>query len=230
MSFVTQESVFGYSKPKYTDDTFDEEKYESEEEEDYDESLWEDVDFAQDEYESFIEEKEIKRRPKVIKPAAKINSPLKSPKVVPPPPPSWWDKVVDVDDNVRLINGVLNYSAILPIPAPKPKQLKKKRVPKPPQPPQPTRYQPTRLIPSRLCLSVVKKTRCFHKDKCRFAHDINDLKECHYGSKCNKVKTTSNAGEYLNVNTASICPFKHSNETQVSYVKRVPQQTSPRKP
>lgn len=87
--------------------------------------------------------------------------------------------------------------------------------------------------PTRFCLSIIKKTKCFHKAQCRFAHDYADLKECNFGEKCKKIKVVTrnpdSTVEMVNKNEAG-CNFKHANESKNSYLKRVPQQhTSPRK-
>jgi hypothetical protein len=90
--------------------------------------------------------------------------------------------------------------------------------------------------PTRFCLSIIKHAKCFHKDKCRFAHEYSDLKECNFGDRCKKitvVKTNPDGTlELKNKNTVNggICSFKHAKESKNSYLNRVPQQhTSPKR-
>lgn len=87
--------------------------------------------------------------------------------------------------------------------------------------------------PTRFCLSIIKKSKCFHGAQCRFAHDYADLKECNFGVKCKKIVVTkTNADgtvELANKNEIG-CNFKHGKESKNSYLKRVPQQhTSPKR-
>lgn len=147
--------------------------------------------------------------------------------------PTWWDKQKTIDEKDRVIGGVLNYGALLPPPAPKPVVVK--------QPPKPKKVvvKPAEMMkkseeqqPTRLCLSVVKKTKCFHGKKCRFAHDYSNLKQCNFGEKCKKivvVKTNPDGTIELKNKDGANCNFKHEKESFKSYLNRVPQQhTSPK--
>lgn len=178
------------------------------------------------------EEEEESKSTKIVKPCVKINSPQKSssPKT-PPKSPSWWDKSKTIEKTNRLVNGVLNYAALLPPPQPKPKVKKQSVVPV-------SKVQkqsvPEVKKPTRFCLSIIKKTKCFHGSNCRFAHSYSELKECNFGEKCKKitvVKTNQDGTQELsNKNPAVICMFKHAKESKRSFLKRIPQQhTSPKK-
>jgi hypothetical protein len=85
--------------------------------------------------------------------------------------------------------------------------------------------------PTRFCLSVIKKSKCFHGVKCRFAHKYSELKECNFGENCKKIiliKTNSDGTLELNNKSEKCCNFKHTKESLNSYLKRIPQQhTSP---
>lgn len=178
-----------------------------------------------------------------------------------PPSPTWWDKNEIIDDSKRMINGVLNYAALLPPPSPKiepppppvqqPKNKTKKNKKNRPnltktdekkikydngtkQSQTQQQVQTSEVQkPTRFCLSVVKKTKCFHGTRCRFAHNYNDLKECNFGDRCKKilfVKTNPDGTIELANKNEVVCNFKHNKESQSSYLKRVPQQhTSPKK-
>jgi hypothetical protein len=228
-------------------------------EEDFDDGDYQPFDLEQEEkeHQSQISPK----LTKPIKPVAWINSPSKSeekspnksPKQV---SPTWWDKNETVDQSKRIVNGVLNYAALLPPPTPKKinekiisnhlkNKLKKNAKNKDNGSKQPDEKkfkngskQPNNdkteiQKPTRFCLSVIKKTKCFHGTRCRFAHDYSDLKECNFGDKCKKivfVKTNPDGTIELSNKNEVTCNFKHTKESKNSYLKRVPQQhTSPKK-
>ena len=185
-----------------------------------------------------------------------------SAKTSPEKVPTWWDKSETIEDSKRIVNGVLSYAALLPPPTPKPKVAQAQPKPKPknkkkngPKQPvenktekvveknhkQPSKSKPTSTTekstevqkPTRFCLSVIKKSKCFHGAQCRFAHDYSDLKECNFGDKCKKVvvvKTNPDGTVELKNKNEVTCNFKHAKESKASYLKRVPQQhTSPKK-
>lgn len=214
-----------------------------------------------DDYEPFdpeAEEREYElsriKQDRVLKPYAWMTSPTKTPKASPTKLPTWWEKTQTVEENARIINGVLNYGALLPPPSIK-KTNKKKNKKNPnsirahPQQakthPQQAKTQQARVPhasvtqqptanlqkPTRFCMSFVKNMKCFHGSNCRFAHQYSDLKECNFGDKCKKVEVvkTTASGVVLKNRAENICIFKHANETKASYLARVPQQTSPRK-
>jgi len=221
--------------------------------------------FGEEDYEPFDPEEEehksciLPKNRRVIKPLAGINSPTKSINESPSPKksPTWWDITNKIDESNRLINGVLNYGALLPSSPPAPpapvvqpskktkknknkndghqpskhNEKKKKNGEKQPsnvkkQEKVKETKEPSLDKPTRFCLSVIKKVKCFHTN-CRFAHSYNDLKECNFGERCNKismVKTNPDGTlEFINKNNG-ICNFKHSKESKNSYLKRVPQQ------
>jgi hypothetical protein len=140
-----------------------------------------------------------------------------------------------------MVNGVLNYAALLPPPTrkievqPKPKKFKKNKERKKEMVKNlasPKLVVPEVQKPTRFCLSIIKKSKCFHGAQCRFAHDYSDLKECNFGVKCKKiivVKTNADGTfELANKNEIG-CNFKHGKESKNSYLKRVPQHTSPKR-
>ena len=206
-----------------------------------------------DDYEPFdpeAEEREYElsriKQDRVLKPYAWMTSPTKTPKASPTKPPTWWEKTQTVEEKARIINGVLNYGALLPKKKNKknpnsirdhPQQAKNPQQAKthPQQAkthPQQATQQPTaNQKPTRFCMSFVKNMKCFHGSNCRFAHQYSDLKECNFGDKCKKVEVvkTTASGVVLKNRAENICIFKHANETKTSYLARVPQQTSPRK-
>lgn len=250
-----------YKRDNYTNHYDSDSDYEDEEEfyDNY-EPYEEDFDYTNgDDYQPFDPEKEeeeyrssiTKKRVPKIKPFSWMNSPTKSTETSPTlaKPKTWWDKTNTVDETNRLVNGVLNYAALLPPPQkkevvevkqqPKPKKQKKSK-PAQPQPKvvpsEKVKQQPqdgAQSKPTRFCLSVLKKAKCFHGKQCRFAHDYSDLKECNFGEKCKKIKVVKvnpdGTLEIENKNDAG-CNFKHAKESKNSYLKRVPQQhTSPKK-
>jgi hypothetical protein len=192
----------------------------------------------------------------------KLNSPTKSAEKSPTKTqsPTWWDKNKTIAESERMINGVLNYAALLPPPTPKievvekppskktkknkknsgngaPKEtIKKENTVEKKNHKKQQLATPTILEvqkPTRFCLSVIKKSKCFHGAQCRFAHDYSDLKECNFGEKCKKitvVKTNPDGTLELSNKNEVGCNFKHAKESKASYLKRVPQQhTSPKK-
>ena len=87
-----------------------------------------------DDYEPFdpeAEEREYElsriKQDRVLKPYAWMTSPTKTPKASPTKPPTWWDKTQTVEENARIINGVLNYGALLPPPSIKKTNKKKNK-------------------------------------------------------------------------------------------------------
>jgi hypothetical protein len=216
------------------------------------EDLHHEDDFDNGEYQPFNPEEEEKdylsslnNKPrKVVKPFAWMNSPVKSveksPKGEKSPSPSWWD--IKKNPSFDRINGALNYASLLPPPTTKLIVDGKKKKQKKGVKPTPTNgVKPTSTSistdeqqkPTRLCLSVIKKSKCFHGAKCRFAHKYSELKECNFGNNCKKivlVKTNSDGTLELNNKSEKCCNFKHAKESLNSYLKRIPQQnTSPNK-
>ena len=273
MSRGGEDSIVGFNKKVVNYTSYDSEDDYSEEEDFYNHYEPYEEEFDNGDYQPFNaedEEKEYKARvsppsiKKVIKPIF-LNSPTKSAEKSPTKSPTWWDKNKTIEESKRMINGVLNYAALLPPPTPKPvvvpqpvKKSKKNKkgkdattkqpiekkvknndstLPSKPAPKIPYFKDPNATPevqkPTRFCLSIIKKSKCFHRSQCRFAHDYADLKECNFGEKCKKVKVVArnpdSTIEMVNKNEVG-CNFKHANESKNSYLKRVPQQhTSPRK-
>jgi len=263
-----EDSIVGYNKKvDYTISEYDSDEDYDDEDHFYDNYEPYEEEFDNGEYQVFDpveEEREHQayispRSIKIKRPCMKINSPTKSdeksPSKSPSKSPTWWDKNITVKDIDRIVNGVLNYGALLPpptmskivVPSKKSKKSKKSKQDsktngqtKPSQQnpktnddykkPQTTTEVPK---PTRFCLSVIKKTKCFHGTQCRFAHDYGDLKECNFGEKCKKiivVKANPDGTLELKNKSEVTCSFKHAKESQASYLKRVPQQhTSPKK-
>lgn len=277
MSMLREDSIVGYNKRVVNYTTSDAVKqlsfeqvnnYDSDQEDEddfYDHYEPYEEDFDDGDYQPFDPEEEEKEHQaqispkltKTVKPLVWINSPNKSEEKSPDksPSPTWWDKNETIDESKRLVNGVLNYAALLPAPTPKkqtelppifpPKnksrknkkhkdsgnvQTEEKKFKK-----QLTTTDKVVEIqkPTRFCLSVIKKSKCFHGTRCRFAHDYADLKECNFGDKCKKIvliKTNSDGTIELSNRNEVTCNFKHAKESKNSYLKRVPQQhTSPKK-
>lgn len=194
-------------------------------------------DFDDGEYQPFISEEISFRKveKKNVKPAN-----LSPEKVIESPPKisTWWDDTKKIDDENRLKDGVLNYSALLPPPRPKPvvekpKQKKQKKIPKSEQKKSPKQIEKPKIVegatqPTRLCVSFMKKTKCFHGEKCRYAHSLSDLKECFFNKRCLKVKyvKTNPDGTFeIENRNGEKCNFKHSNETLTSFLGRIPHNT-----
>lgn len=82
------------------------------------------------------------------------------------------------------------------------------------------------LTRTALCLSVIKKCKCPHGDKCRFAHSVHELtdKECRFGKACGYVKIQTN-GQYLNVsfghNKNKKCSCMHPGEHKRGFCVRM---------
>lgn len=274
-----EDSIVGYTNKRvvnYTDDYGSDDDYENDDDfYDHYEPYEEDFDDDDGDYQPFIPEEE-EHKPyvspsliKIVRPCINLNSPTKSAensaKTSPVKAPTWWDKNQTIEDSKRIVNGVLNYAALLPPPTPKPKvekvvefqpKLKSKNKKKngskqpsenkvekvaeknpkqhPKSKPTPTTEKSTEVQkPTRFCLSVIKKSKCFHGAQCRFAHDYSDLKECNFGDKCKKVvvvKTNPDGTVELKNKNEVTCNFKHAKESKASYLKRIPQQhTSPKK-
>lgn len=263
---VEEDSIVGFSKrvAYYTQDEYDSEGEENDDDF-YEQFDPEEDDFDNGDYQPFNEDNfpVLTRKQVVIRP---INlSPTKSAEKSPSKSPSWWDKSATIEQSKRVIDGVLNYAALLPPSAPKPvvhppKKTKKgpknqdktrtehvkgpkshdKKGPKNNGPQVHEEFEKKTIVknsevqkPTRLCLSIVRKTKCFHGAKCRFAHDYSNLKECNFGEKCKKIirMKTNPDGTIELANRGEVpCTFKHANESKNSYLNRIPKQhSSPRK-
>lgn len=241
-----EDSIVGYNKNFTNYIMYDEDDSDYTDEEDFYDQYEPYEEEIFDDYQPFIPDDEEEKKSssiRILKPCKLLNSPTKTNVAKSPiKSPSWWEKKIVNDSSNRIINGVLNYSALLPPSTPKskvavsqPKKIKNKTCGK-------TNPQPKKVTitgesdiqkPTRLCLSVTKKIKCFHGSKCRFAHKYSELKECNFGQNCKKVniiKTNSDNTVELSNKNGIMCTFKHAKESQNSYLKRVPQQhTSPKK-
>lgn len=131
---------------------------------------------------------------------------------------SWWDKKLAVPTSAdRLVNGRLNYSILLPPPTLRIQAVEEELVVEPSSKPE--------AQPMRFCTFALKNKTCRYGDACRFAHEYSQLRMCHFGSRCKKIKVikTNVDGtiELINNDGDAKCCFKHSNESKASYMKRV---------
>ncbi|CCV02005.1 hypothetical protein IIV22A_161R [Invertebrate iridescent virus 22] len=142
MSMRGEDSIVGYNKKVVNYTCSYESDDEGDEEDFYDHYEPYEEDFDDDnEYQPFIPEDDDTPKKivtKTVKPCLLLNSPTKSaeksPKSSPTKSPSWWDKKT-INESPRIVNGVLNYAALLPPPTPKvaeivstPPQPKKKKI------------------------------------------------------------------------------------------------------
>ena len=76
---------------------------------------------------------------------------------------------------------------------------------------------------TKLCLSVINKTICPHKNNCRYAHNIQELtvKECLFQDECNYIKKEKNNYIYKNISKTKICECKHKDEKLDNYYERL---------
>jgi Putative zinc finger protein len=225
---------------------------------DYEENFYENYEpcvgeeFDDDEYVPLVVEDdyEVVKSPvvrgKVVKPFSWLGSPIKSPVIKSVDKSTFWDKDAAVAKPVvpsnRMVNGVMNYAALLPPPTPKvetapnPKKARHcKERNGTTNPKKPVVEVEGQSKPNRFCISVTKKIKCFHGKKCRFAHEYSQLKECNFDMKCRNVKvvkTNPDGTVELTNKVNAFCNFRHSTESKNSYLKRVVQDTvnvTPRK-
>lgn len=74
---------------------------------------------------------------------------------------------------------------------------------------------------TKLCSYFVDKKECPHKNKCRYAHGIDQLviKNCSFDKECRFIKFQNN--KYYNLNSEKICKYIHSFENKEEYFKRI---------
>ena len=77
----------------------------------------------------------------------------------------------------------------------------------------------TKLKRTKLCLSIINKTICPHKENCRYAHKFEDLEQCLFSDNCRFIK--KDKGTYTNISKTKICEYKHKNETASTYFNRI---------
>lgn len=75
---------------------------------------------------------------------------------------------------------------------------------------------------TQMCRSVKEKTKCPHKNNCRYAHTFDELvvSLCGFNEKCRGVNK-DNRGNYLNATSGKVCCYRHPGETKDNYRKRV---------
>jgi hypothetical protein len=77
----------------------------------------------------------------------------------------------------------------------------------------------TKLKRTKLCLSVLNKNNCPHKENCRYAHKFEELEPCLFSDNCRFIKKEK--GKYVNISKTKICEYKHKNETESNYFNRI---------
>ncbi len=77
----------------------------------------------------------------------------------------------------------------------------------------------TKLKRTKLCLSVLNKNNCPHKENCRYAHKFEELEPCLFSDNCRFIKKEK--GTYVNISKTKICEYKHKNETESNYFNRI---------
>ena len=77
----------------------------------------------------------------------------------------------------------------------------------------------TKLKRTKLCLSIINKTICPHKENCRYAHKFEELEQCLFSDNCRFIK--KDKGTYVNISKTKICEYKHKNETASNYFNRI---------
>jgi len=76
-----------------------------------------------------------------------------------------------------------------------------------------------------MCNNMRKNKVCVYKEKCHFAHNINELNGCSYGLDCIFISTTTdgNGNKVLKNSTTSrnICMYIHTGENESQYYDRI---------
>ena len=78
---------------------------------------------------------------------------------------------------------------------------------------------------TKVCKSVINKTACWYKEKCRFAHSLSELnpRECRYGEECRhyfiRNRRYSHRPEYYVAKGK--CQFLHFSEDVGQYCQRL---------
>ena len=74
---------------------------------------------------------------------------------------------------------------------------------------------------TKLCSYFKEKNICPHKDTCRFAHSLTELRvsECLFKDKCRLIKYQN--GIVYNVSKTKLCEHKHKGETLHDYHSRI---------
>ena len=82
--------------------------------------------------------------------------------------------------------------------------------------------EPKKKEKTQMCRSVKEKTKCPHKNNCRYAHNFNELvvSVCGFNEKCRGV-IMDKKGAYTNSVDGKVCCYRHPGETKDNYRKRV---------
>jgi len=82
--------------------------------------------------------------------------------------------------------------------------------------------EPKKKEKTQMCRSVKEKTKCPHKNNCRYAHNFNELvvSVCGFNEKCRGV-VMDKKGAYTNSVDGKVCCYRHPGETKDNYRKRV---------
>ena len=74
-------------------------------------------------------------------------------------------------------------------------------------------------INTRMCNSLDSNQPCFHGDKCKFAHSLEELvsRDCNFKDRCRFVKFKG--GKLINEGS-NVCRNKHPQEDQDNFIKR----------
>jgi hypothetical protein len=77
------------------------------------------------------------------------------------------------------------------------------------------------LTRTKMCSSIENNQTCPYKDKCRFAHDINELiiTECLFGNDCRYVYRQNY--KWFNKEGKKVCFHRHPNELNSEYYIRI---------
>ena len=74
---------------------------------------------------------------------------------------------------------------------------------------------------TKLCKFIKEKQQCPHKDNCRFAHNVSQLRvsKCLFEDKCRLVKYEN--GVMSNISKTKICEHLHIGENTDDYYIRI---------
>jgi hypothetical protein len=77
------------------------------------------------------------------------------------------------------------------------------------------------LLKTKLCNLIENGKNCPYKEKCRFAHSINEIVifDCGFGAECRYVY--KNNGKWCNKEGKKVCFHRHVNETNIDYFNRI---------
>jgi hypothetical protein len=82
--------------------------------------------------------------------------------------------------------------------------------------------EPKKKEKTQMCRSVKEKTKCPHKNNCRYAHTFDELvvSLCGFNEKCRGI-SINGKGQYVNSTNGKVCCYRHPKETKDNYRKRV---------